>query len=289
MRASVSGEPNSCGLHSIQFCQRIEAAATNFATHARRVFDKQDRIAGRPALYALIHARQVCVSPHAFPAVRRVAARDKDHKGGQVLIDRPQSVSCPRAERSTAARKLAARVHQKLGRRMIELFGRHRPDDRQVVRNSCQMRHKRGKPCSVLPVLSKAVHRAEQLRHAFDKCKPLALKKLVWAGLPVPLHEFRLVIEELQMRRSTCHVQEDDLFGLRREISAAGWQADSAAQLVQQSRARRATSPARCHPARRDTSAESVVRVIPCKKSYCGVMRCVWLRRSFRQCLVKIQ
>ncbi len=49
---------------------------------------------------------------------------------------------------------------------------------------------------------------------ALDEREPLPLEQLVGAGLHVVLDEFRLVVEQVLLRRRARHVQVDDRAGL---------------------------------------------------------------------------
>src|SRR5690606_31446484 len=59
------------------------------------------------------------------------------------------------------------------------------------------------------------VRRAEQRRLRTDECKVLADKELVRAELAVALLQFRLGVEEIEMRRSPDEMNVEDAFGPR--------------------------------------------------------------------------
>ena len=122
-----------------------------------------------------------------------------------------------------------------------------------------QVRQQAGKPRAALPVLGELVRRAEQLRVALDEREPLALEELVRAGLAVALHQLRLVVEQLQLRRAAGHVQVDDLLGLGRKMRRPVRQriAERVRPTAHAPLARPAASPAPCRPGRHGTAAKS--------------------------------
>ncbi len=65
-------------------------------------------------------------------------------------------------------------------------------------------------------VAAKTVRGSQEVGVPLDKRKPLPFQKLVRAGLHVELHELRLVVEKVLLRRRARHVQVDDGLGLRR-------------------------------------------------------------------------
>ena len=110
------------------------------------------------------------------------------------------------------AQQLAARVHEQLRRRVIELLGRHRADDREVVGDAGQMRQQAGEPCAAL---ARAGANSYIVPSSFGwplmNANRWPLKNSSGQGWPSRFDKLRLVIEQFQLRRAAGHVQEDDL------------------------------------------------------------------------------
>src|SRR5205809_8140520 len=52
-----------------------------------------------------------------------------------------------------------------------------------------------------------------------QECKPLPFQQVFWARLAAELLQRRLVIKQIELRRRTHHVQEDDALGPRRKMA----------------------------------------------------------------------
>ena len=97
-------------------------------------------------------------------------------------------------------------IEQQLGRRVVELVGVHRADDAHLVGDGVQVRHGVDIHMPALAVLRERPRRAQQLRHARGEGEPLPLEESIGAVLAVALDQFRLVVEQVQVRRRarTC-------------------------------------------------------------------------------------
>ena len=115
-----------------------------------------------------------------------------------------------------------AGVHEDLRRRVVELVGLHRADDRDVVGDRREVRQQLGDLGARLPVPLELERRAEQLRRALDEREPLALDQLLGDVLAVVLRQLRLGIEQIELRRRAGHEQVDDALRLRREVERVG-------------------------------------------------------------------
>ena len=69
-------------------------------------------------------------------------------------------------------------------------------------------------------VLLELILRAGQRHFAADEREPFPFQQLRRASLAVVLDQFRLVIEQVELRRSADHVQVDHVLGPRRKV---GW------------------------------------------------------------------
>ena len=89
---------------------------------------------------------------------------------------------------------------------MIELIGAHRFDYAQIIDVLFQMRKPVRDPGTALARLMKRILRSQQLWPTRDKRKSLAFQKRWRAFLAVEPRQLRLVVEQLQLARSTNHV-----------------------------------------------------------------------------------
>ena len=96
---------------------------------------------------------------------------------------------------------------------MIELIGGHRFDEGQVVGLLGQVGNGVGHPGSALSVLFEFVWGSHQLGDARCEGEAFAFEEFIRAGFVVKLLEFGFVVEQVEMRRGTCHVQVNDPFG----------------------------------------------------------------------------
>ena len=80
--------------HLIQVAHGIERLATSFRAHAFGIRDKQNRVALRPQLHALMHRRQKSTAPGV---VRERLPRAGGHHDecGQILVFAAESVAEP--------------------------------------------------------------------------------------------------------------------------------------------------------------------------------------------------
>ena len=208
------------GLQTVEVVERVEALAAQDAAHAFGVGNEQDRIALGPALHALKHAGQESAAKGILAAIRLHTAGDERHEAGQVLVRAAEAVRHPRAHARPAFAR-AAGVEQQLRRRVVELVGGHRLDERDVVHVLRQLRHGVAHPRARLAVLRKFMRRAHQLRYARGEGKPSAFQVLVRTILAVAFLQLRLEVEHVQHRRRTGHVQVNDALGLGRKVRLA--------------------------------------------------------------------
>ncbi len=108
-------------------------------------------------------------------------------------------------------------------------------------------------------MLSEGELAGQDLGNALDEGEAFAFEKRRWSVLHVQFFELRLVIEQLQLRRRTGHVQVDHSLGLRRDHRRLGSQradggrsvtAIAADQLLQRDRAQAQTAVAKEVPPR---------------------------------------
>ncbi len=163
------------------------------------------------------NAGQETAPEGVFPSVRLYPAGNQGHKGRNVLVFGTQPVGYPRTH-ARPARDGAPGVEQQFRRGVVELVGRHRLDKGQIVREFGQVGDGVREPLPGLPMLLELVRGAHQFRLAAGKGEALAFEELVRAFLVVKFLEFRLVVEQIEVRGGTGHVQVDDPLGRGREM-----------------------------------------------------------------------
>ncbi len=155
---------------------------------------------------ALVHARQESRLP-VLRFLDRVTAGTHGDESGQVLVLRAQAVGDPRSHAGANQPRLAA-VHQQQRGFVVGHVGMHRADDADVVdvfgRASKQFAHLD----AALPMLLKLVGRGERGAR-------LSLGGQIEGQLlSVPLGQFWLGVERVDVRRPSVHEQVDDAFRL---------------------------------------------------------------------------
>ena len=126
-------------------------------------------------------------------------------KTRDALVLGPEAIEDPRTD--TRTYKLArASVHSDCGLGVGRHLGLHRIDDEHVIGNFSQFREQIGDPQAALASLLKFPGRL----HPFASAPGPVL--------PIGLGQFRLVVESIDVGRTTSHVEEDDPLGLGREM-----------------------------------------------------------------------
>ncbi len=180
--------------------------------HAGRILGVQHRVSGRAKLRALEPARQQAAGPLAAGDGLRLPAPfgSKHDEAGQVVRLGAQTVQHPRPH-AGPARDECARVHEQVGRIMVDLLGVHRPDDAEVVGHSAEVREDRGDFLAApAPPLERMLRPEAAERLALQLSDRLALGERRGHSLTVQLLQLRLVVEGFVMRRAARHVQLDN-------------------------------------------------------------------------------
>ena len=102
---------------------------------------------------------------------------------------------------------------------MVDLFGLHGAHNADVVGDAPDVGQQRGHVLAALPVVPERVPGAEDAQLlALELCDLLPLRERLGHRLAVPLRQFRLVVQEFEMRRTARHAQEDDSFDPARPV-----------------------------------------------------------------------
>jgi hypothetical protein len=101
---------------------------------------------------------------------------------------------------------------------VVELIGVHAADHTHLIRDGVEIRNRVRHPDPTRSMLGELPRSAEQLGSAAGKGEPLPFDERLGRFLARVLHEFRLVVEEIQMGRRAGHVEIDHPLHLRREV-----------------------------------------------------------------------
>ena len=194
----------------------VDRSFSYIPVHTLRVLDKQHGISLAATLYALVYAGQKTATPYALAGIGEPSAAGEHDKAGQILILRTQPICHPRSHAGSAKAR-ATGLNQQLGGSMIELVGGHRLQKTKLIGNAGQMWHMFADPGPALPPLLEMSLRAQHLGHTPYKGKPLAFQQRLGTILPIQSRQSRFIVEQLQLRRRTRHMQIDNPFGTCRE------------------------------------------------------------------------
>ena len=90
---------------------------------------------------------------------------------------------------------------------MIELVRVHALDDAHLMGHGLKIRHCIRHPDTARAVLGKRPRGAHELRRAAGEGEGFAFHILVWRVLTIALHEFGLVVEDVQVGRTAGHLE----------------------------------------------------------------------------------
>ena len=131
----------------------------------------------------------------------------------QVVVQRAETVVRPRPDGwELSLANVPAGVKLQV-RAVVVVFGPHRADHSDVVRNARHVRNLLAEPATGAARLPELVGRAEHLGHALDEGKALSLEQRVRARLHVQALQLGLEVKQVERRRRARHVQVDDRLG----------------------------------------------------------------------------
>ena len=203
----------------IQGADQVEGVSLETAIEAFGAGDIEDRVALGAEDNSLIGRRQKAARPVRRTAADTSAGREDDETG-QVGRLAPEPVRHPRPHARSAGERRAG-VQEDLGRGVVELIRMQGLDDRDVINDLGQMGKHLRKLGPALAVPRKLVPGRHQARVGPDEGVTLVLHDLGRDRLAVELPEYRLLVEEVELARSTSHEHVNDTFRLRGEVGRA--------------------------------------------------------------------
>src|SRR5439155_15149418 len=202
----------------VQIGHEVDRFAPRLAPDTFRVRHEQYWIPFRSELDALIDCGQKSAAPARLAAVGCVLAREQDDEAGEIAAVAAEPVREPRSD-AGAAKHLAARIHEDLPGRMVELRRLHRAPDRDLVGDGRKMRQQLRELGARLAVLLERERRPEQARRAFDKSKSLPFRNELGGNLfAVVLLQRGLVVEQVELCRRARHEQVNNVLRFRCEV-----------------------------------------------------------------------
>ena len=204
-------------LDLVQVLHRVEPEAPHVAVHSRGIGEIQHGLTLAAALHALKDARQKAAAPASLPARGLHARGNQHHEPGQVLRLAAEAIARPRPETRPPLPREAG-IQKQFGGRVVELIRLHRLDDGEFIRDLTERLDRVRHPDAGPAVLPERLRRPHELGHARSKREPLPLQELIRAVLAAVLDQFRLVIEQIELRRRSRHVEIDDPLGGPREV-----------------------------------------------------------------------
>ena len=207
----------------VQLPQAVEQLPAILRRHARGIVDVEHGIATGTKPHRLMLGRQKARTPEMrHQRLAALVLRDKHHERGQVVMDVAKAIVEPGAD-ARPPRNLRAALHERHARAVVDALRIHRADEAELVGNLRRVREQFAEPGAAVAVLSELEWRANQrnrtlvTRHAGE---PLAATNGVGQLLAALLDQQRLVVIEVELRRSTRLKQVDHPLGLRREMKS---------------------------------------------------------------------
>ena len=192
----------------------VEQPALQLRGHARRQVEVQDGRARGADHHALVVGGHVATAPVLGSADRAAGAVEHHHEAGQVLVLGPQPVVDPGAEGGVSAQQVA-RVHQQHRRAVDRRLGVHRVDEGDVVDALAHVGKEIRDVLAALSVLLEGPLGSDDA--PFVPC-PTPAPGLDLDRLPVQGVEPGLVVEGVDVARTTVHEEEDHALRARREV-----------------------------------------------------------------------
>ena len=206
----------------------VEHFSPHRAAHARRVGQKQHRVAHRLKRHALVFGRQKTRTPK--PRVKglnvdasRPEGAGQDHELRQILVECAQSVAEPRTHGGLAGH-LGAGAEEGLARVVVDRGGGRRFDHAELVGHLRHVRQQFTHHQTAATLRRELEDRGADVlrlasRHGGDALVFMDFRR---QRLAVPLFQVGFVVVQVQLARRPGHEQEDDALGLGRMVKARG-------------------------------------------------------------------
>ena len=182
----------------------------------------RDRLGAALDAHALVARWHEAGAPVARPVDDRVLIVLHHDERGQVAVLGTDAVIDPGAERRLA-REDGAGVHLTDPGRVVDAVGFAGTDDREVVGAGGDVRDPVGEPLAGLAVLFPGALRGEQRGFGFAHRRDDGAEA-VGQALAGQLVQQRLGVEEVHLRRTAFHEEEDDALGTGPDLADAGLQ-----------------------------------------------------------------
>ena len=189
----------------------LEHLATACGVCAFGVVEEKHGFALAAELDALMNAGEEAAAPEVGAGAGQ-AAGDEHDVARDVAVEAAQPEVDPRTERGLAL-AVASRVKGELSGGVIELGSGHGADEGDFISDLGEVGEEFANPCARLTVLLELVTGAEQFGVAAKEGETFAFNELFWGELAVEFLEDGFVIEQVELRGSTHHVEEDHAFG----------------------------------------------------------------------------
>ncbi len=211
----------------VQLAERIEHDSTIAGLYAGGILHVQHRIAHTAQGDAVVAGRQEATTPHPGKQGLGRSARRPDrrqhHEGRQVVAFASQAVRQPRSQAGLTG-NFAARHHECAGRVMVDRVRVDRLDQGDVIDQFGRVRKQFTDPRARFAVLGKLElgGRDRQPRlTAGHRGDALPLAYAVGQLLVKVIGEDRLMVPQVDLRRSAVHVQVNDRLGPGGEMRQA--------------------------------------------------------------------
>ena len=217
----ISGSPVWSEPLAVELADGVVEIALGGGRDAGGAFQVQDRIALAAEGHALERRGQKAAGPERGAGAGAAGAGLQDDEAGEIVRFAAEAVGDPGPHRRAAGGG-EARVHEELGRAVVEDVGREalQPadfiDDLFVVRQ-----HFAEREAALADALELALA-AHQRFVALEEGETLAFEQALRRRLAVQLAELGLVVEQLQLARGAGHEEVDDVLDLGGEMAGRG-------------------------------------------------------------------
>ena len=200
---------------AVQLADEVELGALHLRSDRIRREQVGDRLGPALDAHALVHRREEGGAPVARSVDHRALVVLHDHEVGQIAVLGADAVADPGAERRLAGDD-RPRVHLADAGGVVESVGLAGADDRQVLGAFRDVRNPVGEPLAGLGVPSPLPLGGQQRGSGFSH-RGDDLAEAVGQLLAGELLQERLGVEQVHLRRTALHEEEDHALGAGRD------------------------------------------------------------------------